>query len=68
MPYESTGDFLLRATPEEKQKMDEIFKMIKPYKPPEKDAISTRYSTYLEIVSYTPQSTLGNWSSILNIK
>lgn len=33
MPYESTGDFLLNATPEEIQKMTEIFKTIEEYRP-----------------------------------
>jgi hypothetical protein len=33
MPYESTGDFLLNATPEELKRMDEIMKSIKPYEP-----------------------------------
>jgi hypothetical protein len=29
--WESVGEFILYATPEEKQKMADIFKMIKPY-------------------------------------
>lgn len=44
------------TTPEEIQKMTEIFNAIQPYQPPVKDSISARYSTYL------------NRSSILNIK
>jgi hypothetical protein len=33
MPWESVGEFILYATPEEKQRMADIFKMIKPYHP-----------------------------------
>ena len=54
MPYESTGDFLLNATPEELKRMDEIMKSIKPYEPINPEL--ARQSTYLY------------WSSILNIK
>lgn len=34
MPWESVGEFILYATPEEKQRMSNIFKRIKPYTAP----------------------------------
>jgi len=59
MPYESTGDFLLNATPEEIQKMTEIFKMIKPYDP----STDTRDAEFYKNIS----TICSNWCRIFNV-
>lgn len=49
MPYESTGDFLLNATPEELKRMDEIMKSIKPYEPLDISTTNLYWSSILNI-------------------
>jgi hypothetical protein len=55
-PYESCGDFILRATPEDIAKMTEIFKMIKPYDPSTLTGVV--FSTSTDISSVLPQHRL----------